>query len=81
MALDGVEYCLDIIGFNDAEERNRIMDDGLGEFSDFRTVTEADIGNMAEAFAKRMNANGKIIFGHGRTKGLKGLMHWIQDQY
>ena len=57
------------------------MDDGLGEFSDFKTATESNISDMAEAFAKRTNANGKIIFGHGRMKGLKGLMHWIQDQY
>ena len=59
MALDGVEYCLDIIGFNDAEERNRIMDDGLGEFSDFKTATESDISDMAEAFASAQMPMGR----------------------
>ena len=81
MDLDGVKHCLNVIGFNNANERNRIMDDGLAEFVNFKQVTERDISDMAEAFSKRTVADGRIIFGHGRTKGLKGLMHWVQDQY
>ena len=52
MALNGVEYCLNIIGFNDAKERNRIMDNGFCEFANFKTVTEADISDMAKTFGK-----------------------------
>ncbi len=53
----------------------------MATFEDFCNVTEADIGDMAKAFSKRTNAEGKITFGHGCTKKLKGLMHWIHDRY
>ncbi len=78
-ALNGIDYCLNMIGFTAATNRQRIRGDRLATFEDFRNVTEADVGDMAEAFSKHTNAEGKITFGHGRTKKLKGLMHWIHD--
>ncbi len=78
-ALNGLNYCYNLIGFATQQHRQRLQDDGLATFEDFRNVMESDIGDMAEAFAKRSIAEGKIIFSHGRTKRLKGLMHWIQD--
>ncbi len=53
----------------------------MDSFDAFKHVTESNIGDMAEAFAKQNAAEGKIIFVHGCTKKLKGLMHWIQDKH
>ena len=36
---------------------------------------------MAEEFGKRTMANGRIVFGLGRTTKLIGAMHWVQDCY
>ena len=56
------------------------MGAGLGDFEDFRYLVDKDIRDMADEFAgKRTVANGKIVFGLGRTKKLTGLMHWVQD--
>ncbi len=80
MALVGVNYCLELIGFDDDEPRHWIMDDGQKEFEDFSNATEDDISDMAEAFRKRIVMEGRVLFGHGRIKKLKGLMHWVQDK-
>jgi hypothetical protein len=78
-ALQGVPFLLNAIGFTVPEQRERIIEAGLGEFEDFRYLNDKDIRDMAEEFAKRSIPNGRIIFGIGRTKKLVGIMHWIQD--
>jgi hypothetical protein len=78
-ALQGVPFLLNAIGFTVPEQRERIIEAGLGEFEDFRYLNDKDIRDMAEEFAKRSIPNGRIIFGLGRTKKLVGIMHWIQD--
>jgi hypothetical protein len=78
-ALQGVPFFLNAIGFTIPEQRERIIEAGLGEFEDFRHLNDKDIRDMAEEFAKRSIPNGRIIFGLGRTKKLVGVMHWIQD--
>jgi hypothetical protein len=77
--LEGVNFMLDIIGFHDPAERLRLMEASLADYEDFRYLVEKDIRDMAEEFAKRTVANGRMTFGLGRTKKLCGLMHWIQD--
>ena len=77
--LEGMDFLLNAIGFNIAEERERIMEAGLADYEDFRYLVEKDIRDMAEEFGKRTQQNGRIIFGLGRTKKLTGVMHWIQD--
>lgn len=79
--LEGVEFLLSVIGFNDPDQRQRIMEAGLGSYEDFRYLVEKDIRDMAEEFGKRSQNNGRIIFGLGRTKKLTGVMHWIQDNF
>ena len=79
--LVGVNFLLNAIGFDDAGERQLIMEAGLGDYEDFRYLVEKDIRDMAAEFGKRTAANGRIIFGLGRTKKLQGVMHWIQDGY
>ena len=75
----GMESILQTIGFMAAEERASILAAGLAEYEDFRYLVEKDIRDMAEEFGKRTVANGRIVFGLGRTKKLTGVMHWIQD--
>ena len=79
--LVGMESILQIIGFIEEEERASIIQAGLAEFEDFRYLVEKDIRDMADEFGKRTVANGRIVFGLGRTKKLTGVMHWIQDCY
>ena len=77
----GVAFVLQTIGFNDAGERDSIMEAGLNQFEDFRYLVDKDIRDMADDFGKRTQANGRIVFGMGRTKKLMGVMHWVQDCY
>jgi len=65
--LEGVDFLLDAIGFNVAEERERIMEAGLADYEDFRYLVEKDIQDMADEFGKHTQQNGRIIFGLGRT--------------
>ena len=75
VALEGVDFLLNAIGFDDAVERERIIGAGLGDYEDFRYLVEKDIRDMADEFGKRTQANGRITFGLGRTKKLQGVMH------
>jgi hypothetical protein len=77
--LIGMDYVLNEIGFADEDERTSIMESGIGNFEDFRYLVEKDIRDMADEFGKRTVANGRIVFGLGRTKKLTGVMHWVQD--
>ena len=43
MPLKGVDFLLDAIGFNVAEDRERIMEAGLADYEDFRYLVEKDI--------------------------------------
>jgi hypothetical protein len=77
--LGGVDYLLDVVGFHNPAERLRIIEAGLTDYEDFRYLVDKDIRDMAEEFAKRSAAQGRITFGLGRIKKLTGLMHWVQD--
>ena len=81
VGLIGVGYVLQVIGFESADERMNIMEAGLNQFEDFRYLVDKDIRDMADEFGKRTQANGRIVFGLGRTKKLTGVMHWVQDCY
>ena len=77
----GISAVLQLIGFENVVERNEIMVAGIGQFEDFRYLVEKDIRDMADEFGKRTIANGRIVFGLGRTKKLTGVMHWTQDSF
>jgi hypothetical protein len=79
--LVGVNFVLNMIGFKLAAERVDIMDAGLNQFEAVRYLTEKDIRDMADNFAKRTIADRRFVFGFGRTKKLIGVMHWIRDCY
>lgn len=65
------------IGFTDAQ-RPRLLDE-FETFEDLREWRDKDVSELAESFAKRTQAEGKMHFGMARTKRLKALIHWIQD--
>ena len=69
------------IGFRQPTQRQNIINDSLGSFSDILMLREKDIIAMATEWAGRTQQNGRITFGVRRTKLLKGLMHWVQDFY
>ena len=77
----GVAFVLQAIGFTAEGERANLMEAGLAQFEDFRYLAEKDISAMASEFSKRTVAQGRIVFGLGRTKKLTGVMHWVQDCY
>ena len=61
--LEGVNFLLNAIGFNQAAQRELIMAAGLADYEDFRYLVDKDIRDMAEEFGKRTQPNGRIIFG------------------
>jgi hypothetical protein len=77
--LRGVNYLFDVVGFHNLAERLRIIEAGLIDYEDVRYLVDKDIRDMAEEFAKRSIAQGRITFGLGHIKKLTGLMHWMQD--
>ena len=79
-AITEVDQCLQWIGFANAAHCQAIRDEaGLDSLADFIDITETDIRDMADSFAKRSPAQ-RFIFGMQRIKWLPGLMHWVQDQ-
>ena len=53
-ALVGMDHVLNVIGFEDVNERENIMEaPGLAQFEDFRYLIEKDIRDMADEFRKR----------------------------
>jgi hypothetical protein len=79
-AIVGMHFVLNAIGFDD-DECGGIMEAGLSQFEDFRYLVEKDIRDMADAFGKRSIAQGRIVFGLGRTKKLTAVMQWVQDRF
>jgi hypothetical protein len=77
--LVGMDSILNDIGFANEDERLTIMEASLSNFKDFRYLVKKDIREMADKFGKRTAANGRVVFGLGRTKKLTGVMHWVQD--
>jgi hypothetical protein len=52
--------------------------DGFESYDDIMLLTEKDITSLAKGFAKRTNANRKIVFGLRRTNLLKATVRWVQ---
>lgn len=77
---DEVWQCLQFIGLGGARAE-RIMEEGLETYEDFRTLTEDDIQSMVTTMSKRTIADGRVVIKVGESRKLKALMHWIQDFY
>jgi hypothetical protein len=68
-------YC----GFTDEASRLAIANDGFGSFDDISRLDHKDVDKLADGFAARTQANGKIIFGFKRTSNLKATVDWTKD--
>jgi hypothetical protein len=77
--LEGINFMLNAIGFNNLVQHILLMQARLAEYEDFCHLIDKDICDMVEEFVKHTVANGRMTFGLGCTKKLIGLMHWIQD--
>jgi hypothetical protein len=75
-AIDSIlQYC----GFDSANHRDLINDDGLKSYEDMLSLAEKDIGALAKGFTERTVAQGRIVFGLRRTNRLKAAINWAQD--
>ena len=78
--LVGMDSILNEIGFANEAKRLAIIEAGIGNFEDFcYLLVEKDIRGMTNEFDKRTIANGRVVFGLGRTKKPTGAMHSVQD--
>ena len=72
-----IDQVLEWIGFTQPQ-RNRLTQE-FDSTDDIREWTNKDVNSLAESFAKRSGAEGKMYFGMARTKRLKSLAHWVRD--
>ena len=79
--IDQIGQMLTWIGFNNQGNRNSIINNAFSTFADIQDLTEKDITELSESFARRTAQNDRINFGIRRTKRLKHMMHWVQDFY
>ena len=77
--INQIEQMLTWIGFNIQGNQTSIINDAFSTFSDIQALTEKDIKDLQESFARRTAQNDRINFGIRRTKRLKNMMHWVQD--
>ena len=62
-----------------AVQRQRLCAEAFTVLTDFAGMTEKDVRQLEESFAKRTPAATRIIFGQRRTKYLTALIHWVKD--
>jgi hypothetical protein len=62
-----------------AAEATVLVRECFPNFDVYLQMKKKDISNIADDYAKRSNAQSRIIFGFYRTNELKGLMYWVQD--
>jgi len=63
------------IGFDDVTNRQALCSEIIAEIQDMTDLTEKDITEVQELYAKHMQNAGQ----HQRTKQLKAILHWVQD--
>jgi len=66
------------IGFDVVANRQALCSE-IAEIKDMVDLTEKDITELQELYAKRTQNAGQMYFGLQRTKRLKATLHWVQD--
>ena len=66
------------IGFDVVANRQALRSE-IAEIKDMVDLTEKDITELQESYAKRTQNAGQMYFGLQRTKQLKATLHWVQD--
>ena len=77
--IDQIREILTWIGFQQAIERENIINDAFRSYDDIQALTVKDISDLNDTFGRRTATNGRINFGIRRTKKLKSMVHWSQD--
>jgi PP-loop superfamily ATP-utilizing enzyme len=75
--LEGIEFLLNTIGFNNPVEHVHLMEAGFIKYNNSCYLVEKDVLDMVDEFAKHTAANVQMTFGLGCTNA--SMMHWIQD--
>ena len=65
MPLEGINFLLDAIGFQNPVEHLHLIKAGLVDYEDFCYLIKKDIQDMVEEFSKQTVAQGRITFGLG----------------
>ena len=66
------------IGFDVVANRHALRSE-IAEIKDMVDLTEKDITELQELYAKRTQNAGRMYLGLQCTKRLKATLHWIQD--
>ena len=69
---------LDWVGFTIPEQRAAIMVD-ITELEDYADLKEKHMQSLADGFARRTVADGRLVVGVSRTKRLTELIQWVSD--
>jgi hypothetical protein len=76
--LTPMEQAITWIGFT-PNQRGAIINEIGDTFNEVESLTSKDISDLAESYAKRTVADGRINFGLQRIKRLKAFIHWVMD--
>jgi hypothetical protein len=75
-----MDTILQWVGFDNVATRNRLREEGISSFEAIRNLDEKAVTQIEDSFGRRSVADGRAIFGAGRTGLLIGLVHWVLDQ-
>ena len=80
VAIDAAAYdtVLDWIGFTIPAQRVAIITD-ITKLKDYADLKEKHMQSLADGFAIRTVADGRLIVGVSRTKRLNKLIQWVSD--
>ena len=74
-----MDEALQMIGFDNAQVRERLRNEGFETFDDLKSMKEKDIRDLADSYTRRTIGDGRFIFGVRRIRYLIGIVHWVQD--
>jgi len=73
-----INHVLIWIGFDVVANRQALCSE-IAEIKDMVDLTEKDITELQESYAKRTQNAGRMYFGLQSTERLKATLHWVQD--
>lgn len=77
--LNPMQQVMEWIGFDIPAQRDALAQE-LGDLQSVGELTYKEIRDLRDGYAKRTVAEGRIHFGLQRTKRIKALTEWVNDQ-
>ena len=75
-----MDIALFMIGFENAQVRERSRAEGFETFDYLKSMKEKDIRDLADLYIRRTTVgDGRFILGVRRIRYLIGIVHWVQD--